>query len=216
MNTVPEWLGAGALGALVASIGYVVNLIGAALLRRSERAARRDASLVALASLLLAGNALYRAQLAQAKRLAAMLAARGVPADAEGLEALFGASFASFLPAERELHQIVRAATEHAVRRLNLSLTAWLAADVTYKLGVHVPRGGEQLAQMLNQLELHLLLWHAKYEAWIPDHREHALVYMADERAHGTGFPKGLDALVVQLVNQLRPRALVARASGES
>ena len=33
------------------------------------------------------------------------------------------------------------------------------------------------------------MLWHAKYEAWIPNHPEHALVYMADEKHHGLGFP---------------------------
>jgi hypothetical protein len=211
MNDMPDWLGGGAIAALIASCGYVANLIREALMRRAELAARRDASLVALGSQLLAAHALYLAQRAQAERLEAMLRERGVTAEAQGIEALFGSAFASLRPAERELHSIVRAGTVHSVRRLNLSLSAWLAADVTFKLGLHVPRGGEQLAPMLNQLELHLLLWHAKYEAWIPGHPEHALVYMADEAAHGTGFPKGLDALVVQLVNQLRPRTLVAK-----
>jgi len=45
-------------------------------------------------------------------------------------------------------------------------------------------------------LQAHLLLWLAKYEIWIPASPEHALVYLADEKEHGVGFPRGLDELV--------------------
>jgi len=47
-----------------------------------------------------------------------------------------------------------------------------------------------KLAVFLAQLEAHLVLWVAKYEAWISDQPEHALVFLADEEKHGVGFPK--------------------------
>jgi hypothetical protein len=34
------------------------------------------------------------------------------------------------------------------------------------------------------------------YEIWIPDYEEHALVYLADERRQGIGYPAGLDETV--------------------
>lgn len=40
------------------------------------------------------------------------------------------------------------------------------------------------------------LLWNAKYESWIPEQPEHALVYMDDEKRHGVGFPKRREAII--------------------
>ena len=59
-----------------------------------------------------------------------------------------------------------------------------------------------KLAAELVKLESHLLLWIAKYKAWIPEHNEHALVYMADENEHGLGFPSGIDERVDDVVNK--------------
>jgi len=45
-------------------------------------------------------------------------------------------------------------------------------------------------------LQTHLILWNAKYDIWITDHPERALVHMVDEQAHGIGFPSGIDEAV--------------------
>jgi hypothetical protein len=43
-------------------------------------------------------------------------------------------------------------------------------------------------------------MWNAKFEAWIPRHPTHALVYLDDESEHGIGFPhKITDVLEVIL-----------------
>jgi hypothetical protein len=31
---------------------------------------------------------------------------------------------------------------------------------------------------------------------WIPHHPKHALVYLADEKKHGVGFPSGIEVLI--------------------
>jgi hypothetical protein len=56
----------------------------------------------------------------------------------------------------------------------------------------HAPknRRPKQLAENVFDLEIILLLWHAKHESWILDEPKHALVYMDDEKAHGLGFSK--------------------------
>jgi hypothetical protein len=59
---------------------------------------------------------------------------------------------------------------------------------------------GARFASELRTLESHLRLWEAKYQEWIPEHPEHALVYLADEEAHGIGFPKNIDTLVDELL----------------
>jgi hypothetical protein len=45
----------------------------------------------------------------------------------------------------------------------------------------------------------------AKFEYWIPDKPERALVFMADENEHGIGFPLGIDDLVASLAGGISP-----------
>jgi hypothetical protein len=56
------------------------------------------------------------------------------------------------------------------------------------------------LAHFLAQLEAHLILWVAKYEAWIPDHPQHALVFLADEERQGVGFPENGTVILAALL----------------
>jgi hypothetical protein len=95
-----------------------------------------------------------------------------------------------FNPKEHELHDIIRAYTQYSMRTVNLEMSEWLKSDQLFKTAVVDSSRKRQLADNLVALEMHLLLWHAKYEAWIPNQPEHALVYMADEEEHGLGFPK--------------------------
>ena len=90
---------------------------------------------------------------------------------------------------EKELHGIIRAYTQHSMRPINLAMLEWLRADTRFRTGVVKSERREQLARNLVDLEIHLLLWNAKYQAWIPSQPHHALVYMLDEKEHGLGFP---------------------------
>ena len=88
-------------------------------------------------------------------------------------------------PDEKELHSIIRAYTEHVVQPLNAEMRTWLQQDVEYRMSRGKKGVEATLCQQLNTLDAHLLLWLAKYEAWIPGHPDHALVYLADEEEHG-------------------------------
>lgn len=59
-----------------------------------------------------------------------------------------------------------------------------------------------ELAVQLKALEAHLLLWNAKYEVWMNNTPEHALVYLADEKKHGFGFPNKIDAAVSRALDR--------------
>ena len=89
---------------------------------------------------------------------------------------------------------------------LNQAMLEWLNEDTYYKLNTH--KGPlNDLSLALRTLEAHLILWRAKYQFWIPDKPERALVYMNDERRHGVGFPDGLDNLVKSLTGGTQQQA---------
>jgi hypothetical protein len=77
----------------------------------------------------------------------------------------------------------------------------WLASD-TYFKGRTGKGTVADLARELQTLEAHLLLWRAKYDFWIPGRPERAIVFMADEREHGIGFPTGIEVLIARLTGR--------------
>jgi hypothetical protein len=114
----------------------------------------------------------------------------------EGYDRMFSKAYSVFTPDEKELHAIIRSLTMYSLRPTNQSLLNWLKSDTYFK--AQKPSQGilGELAEKLATLEAHLILWHAKYKAWIPGTPEHALVYLADEEKHGIGFPSGIDDVV--------------------
>lgn len=183
------------VGALVAALGYVGKLVVEAIKEwRTERELRL-ARLHRLQALLRASWAAFLVQRDQADRLAQRLHSRfpdelpGTP----GFERLFAHFHDRFDDDETDLHRVIRAYTEHALRPLNETMLTWLREDVVHRT-THGKTGSEALlAERLNQLDGHLLLWLAKYQAWIPNRPDHALVYLADEEEHGLGFPSGIE-----------------------
>jgi hypothetical protein len=149
------------------------------------------AQLQNLESLLKATGALFQLQQAQVKSLMEMLK-QNHPKEFsgnEGYEDAMARCYSVMNDKERELHGIIRAYTEHSLRKVNQAMSDWCSADKYFKTRVAPSGRKRELAEELFALEIHLTLWHAKYESWIPDHPEHALVYLDDEKAHGLGFP---------------------------
>ena len=107
---------------------------------------------------------------------------------------------------EREQHAVIRSYSGHSLWEVNLALVAWLKSDQVFKMELAPLSQPCELAQALVDLEIHLLCWQGKLGAWIPGHPEHALVYMADEKKHGLGFPTGLDALVSTALTELQQK----------
>jgi hypothetical protein len=117
-----------------------------------------------------------------------------------GHESLLVSLYDRFSPELKELHGIIRSTTICSMRPLNLAMGKWLDEDVDFRTGRSTNKKRQELASKLNLLACHLLLWNAKYEAFIPNNPKHALVYMADEQDHGLGFPEGLDELVEEVL----------------
>ena len=93
-----------------------------------------------------------------------------------------------------------------------------LKSDIRYRILLIKRTSAAQLAARLNALDTHLMLWLAKYEAWIPDQPKHSLVYLADEERHGARFPAGIEALVEQVIaaSFRRQGALAVQAAREA
>lgn len=205
VNSVPGWLGTAVAGAVIAALGYVAKLAieGWSAWRRAR--AERLGRLLELASLLHASSEGFFYQKRLVDRLEESLRTKHpeIAPDRSGFERHFAGAFGSFTPDEAELHGLIRSMTMHSLRPTNQAMSAWLQTDLSYRTARAEPGIRGELAAKLNRLDTHLRLWHAKYEAWIPEHPQHALVYLADEENHGIGFPPGLDETVEKLLGEL-------------
>lgn len=204
-------------GAIIAALGYVGKQVadfGLEVWR--ERKAQR-ARLIELRSLLRAANATFRAQQRLARRLYKSLTQGNADHGLfEGYERLFAKSFPTFTPEQKELHLIIRGMTEHSMRPLNAAMADWLRMDTAFKVARWWPgRSWARLARELSDLEAHLALWLANFQAWIPGQENHALVYLAGKQKYGVGFPKRIDELVEELVTGkvIKAKTSAAKAS---
>jgi hypothetical protein len=143
--------------------------------------AARLASLAELSSLLRAGWVSFIIQNEHAQRLVGTYGdGQGAVASVaeKGYEQAITDAFPNFNAGQRELHNIIRGITIHALRQINLGLLEWVKKDAIFEGLSSRPGVVGELARKLSVLEAHLFLWHAKYEIWIPSHPEHALVYL--------------------------------------
>lgn len=203
LTQIPGWLGAAVIGAVIAALGYVGKTILEWWANVREARNVRRARLIELQSLLRATKVSFVVQNTHANRLTSMIKENHpdfVQLE-EGYERIFSKAYDQFMPEERELHGIIRSITVNSLRPANQSLLEWLKNDTYFKAQrQHTKTNLGQLAKQLAALEAHLILWHAKYETWIPNTPEHSLVYLADEEAHGIGFPSGIDNLVQKVL----------------
>ena len=200
---LPEWFGAAVIGAIIASFGYIFKLFvtiwGESLAKyRSDKA-----SLIELHSLLTAGKTTFKIQGKNRNKLSDLLRKRDPSlVDGLGFEESFLLAYPSMEEKELELHSIVRAYTIHTLFPLNVSVLDWLKQDKHFKSKKWLSQKGDLLNEMLAKLEIHLLLWVAKYKMWMPDNKSHTLVYLNDEEQHGVGFPKGIEDVIKEAIDK--------------
>jgi hypothetical protein len=195
------------IGAVFAVAGYMLKSVIDWWQRKRKERAQTIAELQRLQSLLNGAWTVYSLQQDKVRDLMPLLA-KNHPEEYRagvGYEDKMAGCYTAFTDEEKKKHSIIRAYTQHSLRSVNLALSEWLRSDGLFKTGVVASRRRKQLAENLFALEMHLLLWHAKYESWIPDQPKHALVYMDDEEHHGLGFPKDRvekDSLWVESVDK--------------
>jgi hypothetical protein len=185
MEKLPEWLSSALFGAAIAAIGYVAKSLIELYVEYRARQRERRSQLIRLRSLLSVTRVSFDIQLGHARRLSSMLKHRNASLDDKGgFEEIFEDAYATFTSEEKELHTIIRSITAHSTRPANAAIVSWLEKDTYFQGQPHGDNFGRQMAEALGKLDTHLRLWEAKYQVWIPDHPEHALVFLADEKEH--------------------------------
>jgi gamma-glutamylcyclotransferase (GGCT)/AIG2-like uncharacterized protein YtfP len=193
---------AAVLAATFAALGFVAKLLLDGILGYLERRNVSIAKLVELDGLLRASRAIFETQNELAERLdkSVLHSQPGLQIEKPiSYENTFVAAYPGMTQSEKTLHGVIRAITESAVKPLNSRLLDWLREDRYWRAHVRDASKRGELAKSLSNLEAHLHLWQAKHSYWMADQR-HALVYLADEEAHGVGFPHGLDTLVRRIL----------------
>lgn len=201
------WAAPALLGAVLAALGYLGKLCADFALKWRNEARKRRARLGDLLAILSAGDVAFLVQTEIRDRLYVSLSARlpGLGKNLSGFDTFFSRAYSEMLPEESRLHAIIRAYTIYALKPLNEDILRWLRTDIYFRgLSPSHPRYGK-LVVYLRNLQAHLLLWHAKYETWIPSDPAHSLVYLDDEERHGLGFPRGGTELVATLLGQGTP-----------
>lgn len=201
---IPEWLATAMVGAVLAALGYVAKLFIELLQSKMDNRRLKRSRLIELQSLLKAAKVAFRIQNKHASKLTGRVETRypEISQKYTGYAEKISRTFHSFDEEEKQIHSIIRSITINTLFTLNKEILEWLKTDMFFKARKSNNQTFSKLASILVVLESHLLLWIAKYEAWIPDHPEHALVYMADENEHGLGFPNEVDDLVDEAVDK--------------
>lgn len=182
------------LSTVFALLGFLGKLALEGLREWRERRDARRASLVEIQAILLASKSIFLVQLGLVKELSTHIRSR-MPTYTQTMEYddLLACAFGldDFMTAdERDTHAIIRAYTIEAIAPLNKSALDWLKADAFYKTA------DDELGRALRKLEAHLILWFAKYRFWIEPRPERTLVFLADGKDHGIGFPNGIEDLI--------------------
>jgi hypothetical protein len=192
---LPEWLGTAVIGAVIAALGFVAKLVIQWILDLRNNNSTRRARLVELLSILDASHSAFKVQNRNRNNLSDSLPER-FPLDTSienGFDYQFTEAFSNMTPKELELHSIIRSYTMNTIKPLNDKALEWLQKDTYFKARNGKRDKSAELAKQLTKLEAHLYLWQAKYTIWIPDNPKHSLVYLADEKNHGIGFPDGIE-----------------------
>lgn len=192
-QSIPSWAGTLLLSAVTGVVVYWWKEWTEGIKHMREERISIVSRLEELKSLLATSFNVAMIQQDRARILVAMLQ-KNHPSEAslgDGLEDTMARCHPVFNGEEKELHNIIRAYSEHSMRRINEALQKWVESDKHFKSGLVESSRKNELAARLREMEMHLLLWFAKLENWLPSQPHHALVYMNDEKQHGLGFPSG-------------------------
>ena len=200
---IPDWLSAAIIGAVFATIAFFTKEL---IERRKINIAILAENISNLKSLLRLLKTQHRVFSIQCKRRDEIISHLTVqfPEDVQkynGFEEKLTNLYDKMDPIDRENHLVVRGYTKGSLFPLNKKIQ-----KLTRKINVNLLNAHsvekENLKIYLENLDLHLNLWLAKYDEWIPDNPKHSLVYLADEKEHGIGFPTGIEDEIGKIISK--------------
>lgn len=190
------------MAAVFAVLGYAGKMVIDHL--KAKRKTHQDliSQLQELSSLLEESDSIFRDQNYKARRLMKLLRTRFSSELQEGLgfDETFFRKYNELNDEEKELHSLIRSTTINSMRRVNSEMSQWLKRNIAIKRRKQADSSRNVLAEQLQALELHLNQWQDKYEATIPKDERRCLVYLADEKKQGQGFPKKLQPALEEVL----------------
>jgi hypothetical protein len=204
-SQIPEWLGKALVGAVSAVIGFFGKELWDWWKAGHQSKQLRRARLEQLDRLLVESGHLYSSQRAQAQRLYESIERSypGAVVPGLSLDQVFARTFSVLSPEQAQLHAIIRGVTATSLKRVNTDMAEWLRTDDWFKRSAQASEATRKLGQELQQLELHLNEWQAKFSSVFEKQSAIALNYLAAEDAHGTGFPVGIEGIVKQVLDEM-------------
>jgi hypothetical protein len=202
LNTVVS-AGAGAIfTALVGALGYFGKSYFDSRRRKREESRIHAASLEELNGLLRQSKDLFINQNYKARTLKQMIGNRhgsDLSAFDRGYDEGFYRLYDELTPEERELHSLIRGTSQESMHRVNEATQEWIRVNLP-KVKAN---GYVNLAQQLEALEDHLNDWMAKYQGVLAQDPKRCLVYLADEKRQGRGFPKALEPALDEVLSKI-------------
>jgi hypothetical protein len=204
-----DWFNQGMLAGVAATLGYLGKAVHDHFRERRTHHANNIRELRQLAALLRESDSVFAGQNYLVRRLIDMLESnhKDTIARAVGFDDKFRAAYSEMNQDELELHAIIRSATTNSVNRLNQALKAWLERNEQLLEDLTASELVQRLEEDLSQLELHLNQWFDKYNAFIPSDSRRALIYLADEKQQGVGYPRRLRKSLAATIAELTGRS---------
>jgi hypothetical protein len=202
---IPAWLGAAALAAAASVAGFFGKSLWEAWRMRQRKGAERLDALRKLRALLEDSKSVFASQNYMARRLLSSLK-QHYPVEAQeglGFDETFYRLFEKMDEEERELQSLLRSTTRNSMKSLNEGLRNWVREHLEFRAPIKSTKIQEQFAEDLRQLELHLNQWFDKYDAMMEQDVRRSLVYLADEKQQGTGFPKRIKSSIEGVLAEL-------------
>lgn len=202
---LPDWLGQAVLAAVAGAAGFFGKSLWEAWRGQRRRGAERLAALRKLKGLLEASKSVFASQNYMASRLMRSIR-QHYPDEAEkglGFDETFYRLFDKMDDEERELQSLIRSTTLNSMKSSNEALRSWMREHQEFRTPIQNTKIQVQFAEDLRQLELHLNQWFDKYNAVMDQSERRSLIYLADEKKHGSGFPKQIQALVEGVISEL-------------
>lgn len=171
-------------------------------------AARADSlkALRALQALLVESKSALNEQVRLRSRLIALIRGNrpGQVLDFEGQDDLFYqlSSTGALNAAEKDRFGDVRLSTM-VIRDVDVRLLEWVRAHPIADLYPAMTPIGERLGKQLDALKNHLNYWLMRYDNAFARDENRALVFMADEKHRGPGWPVRLDSAVKAAIREL-------------
>lgn len=200
-SIMPEWLAGAIATGIIGVLAFLGKNVFDYLSARHKSRCNKQDKLKDLRNLLQESSSIYCSQNYQARQLLNLLGKHfgGQVQTNLGFDEVFYRFYDQMSENERELHSLIRATTMNSMKRLNGEFQSWLERNRIFKED-EGSLAQKALAEKLRQLELHINQWHDKYAAIIPTNEKRSLVYLADEKNHGIGFPKDISCVLDKLI----------------